>query len=140
MAFETNVIGNGAVTDNFIPLLRQSTSGKIIFLTSGLGSFTQATDPSNGFYNLDAFSYRASKAALNMLMVEWARVLGKDGIKVWGVCPGFCATNLSGDAEAAKEMGGKDPSLGALVVLDVVEGRRERDVGRVVFDTGVRPW
>lgn len=105
-----------------------------------MGSIGSASDPSYRFYNLDTTAYRASKAALNMVTVQQSKILGKEGIKVWAVNPGFRATNLSGDARIAKERGAKDPEGGAGVVVDVAEGRRDGEVGRLVDEDGVLPW
>ena len=63
---------------------------RVIYLSSGLGSMTMASDPTDKYYNLEVTSYRASKAAINMVAVQQAKILGKeDGIKVFAVDPGF---------------------------------------------------
>ncbi|MDI1489945.1 MAG: hypothetical protein OHK93_001144 [Ramalina farinacea] len=116
------------------------TAPRIIYLSSGLGSIAIASDPTDPFYNLDVTAYRASKAAINMLAVQQAKILGKEGIMVFAVDPGWRATGLSGDAAAAKARGAGDPEGGAQVVVDVVEGRRDADVGKLVHEGGVHPW
>ena len=50
------------------------------------------------------------------------------------------ATGLGGDPEAMKKMGAIDPKIGAELVRDVVEGRRDEDVGKVVRKNNVQPW
>lgn len=75
-----------------------------------------------------------------MMMREWVRILGGDGVKVWGVSPGFLATGLGGSAEANKKMGAGDPAVGGAFVRSVVEGERDGDVGTVVRKDGVQPW
>lgn len=57
-------------------------------------------------------SYKSSKAGLNMMMVEWHRILQKDGVKVWSIAPGFLATGLGGNREALKSAGAGDPAKG----------------------------
>ena len=109
-------------------------------MTSGLGSLALASDPENPFYALDHLSYRSSKAALNMLMVEWNKIVGREGMRAWAVAPVLCATNLGGDAEAARQMGARDPALGAALVLSVMEGKRDADVGKMLGDECVIPW
>ena len=144
-----NVSGTQYLTSTFIPLLLASTSPRLIFITSGLSSLIEAGDqshprysnPPKGWPKADAslgyVSYRSSKAALNMAMIQWDRVLKNDGVKVWCVSPGMLATGLGGDPEKLKAMGAIPPSVGANVVKDVVEGKRDADVGKVVKGEGV---
>lgn len=140
MTFATNVISTVAITDKFIPLLLESKNDpRLIFLSSSLGSLTitETWEPTHG---LDISAYRASKAALNMYMVQKSKELGKHGIKVWAVDPGVNATNLAGSAERATAFGAKHPSKGAQDVVDVVEGKRDDCIGKNVWVEGVRPW
>jgi len=138
--FTTNVISTVAITDKFIPLLLESKNEpRLIFLSSSLGSITitETWEPKHG---LDISAYRASKAALNMYMVQKSKELRKHGIKVWAVDPGVNATNLAGSAEQATAFGAKHPSKGAQDVVDVVEGKRDDCIGKSVWAEGVRPW
>lgn len=64
----------------------------------------------------------------------------EDGVKVWGVSPGYLATSLGGNQEANKQMGAIDPSVGASLVKEVLEAARDGDVGTVVSRQGVQPW
>jgi NAD(P)-dependent dehydrogenase (short-subunit alcohol dehydrogenase family) len=138
--FTTNVISTVAVTDKFIPLLLESKNDpRLIFLTSSLGSIaiTETWEPK---HDLDISAYRASKAALNMYMVQKSKELGKQGIKVWAVDPGVNATNLAGSVEQATAHGAKHASNGAQDVVDVVEGKRDDCIGKSVWTEGIRPW
>lgn len=140
---ETNVFGTAAVTEAFLPLLRQSRApggAKIVVLSSSLGSLEMATAAPP--HRLDISAYRVSKAAVNMLVVEWAKGLEKDGVRVWGVDPGRCVTNLAGEGleEVSRKMGAREAVDGAKLVVEVMEGKRDGEVGRVVWDEGVRPW
>jgi len=91
---------------------------------------------------LAATSYRSSKAGMNMLMVEWARMLRNDGVKVWAIAPGLLATNLGGDPDYLKKLGAKDPKLGGEALRGLIEGKRDADVGKVVreYETPIQPW
>lgn len=84
--------------------------------------------------------YRASKAALNMLMLGWKHTLEGDGVKTWCLSPGFLATGLGGNPEALKKMGAGDPSLGGVFIKSVVDGERDADHGKIIRSTGVQPW
>lgn len=65
----------------------------------------------------------------------------EDGVKIWGVSPGFLATGLGGDAEELKKLGAMDPSIGGHFVKDVVQGKRDEDVGKVIWNAGkMQPW
>jgi hypothetical protein len=61
-------------------------------------------------------------------------------VKVWAVSPGFLATNLSGDPESLAKLGAIDPSIGGHFVKDVVEGKRDADVGKAILKERVQPW
>ena len=75
-----------------------------------------------------------------MLMLDWNHKLKADGVKVWGVGPGFLATNLGGVPEMALEMGAEHPSIGGKLLRSVVEGERDDSVGKVVIQDGVMDW
>lgn len=102
--FNVNVHGPAVTTEAFLPLLRKSTlpgGKKIIFVSSGMGSIGYSADPEFPYGvkklgpNGRATIYRASKSALNMLIVDYAVTLEDEGFVVGGVCPGYCATNLN---------------------------------------------
>lgn len=94
--FETNVFGTIRVTQAFLPLVRNSASGRIVIMSSGLGSMTLTADMKSPTWNLAAMGYSASKAALNMFTVKLAKELLADGIKVNAACPGSVATDMGG--------------------------------------------
>ncbi|MFB4424423.1 SDR family oxidoreductase [Streptomyces sp. QL37] len=100
--FETNVFGTIAVTNAMIPLLRRSEAGRIVNVSSVLGSLTHAAareDPS-GVFPPGVFpavlDYNTSKAALNAITVTYANELRDEGILVNAVSPGFVATDING--------------------------------------------
>lgn len=77
-----------------------------------------------------------------MVMVEWAKALENDGVKVWSVAPGLLATGLGGDTELLKRLGAQDPSIGGDTIRRVVEGERDGEVSYVVrgYLTPIQPW
>jgi len=93
--FETNVFGALAVAQTMLPLLKKSASGRIVNVSSGLGSLARNSDPAWEFAAVKLFGYNASKAALNMLTVQLAAELKDSGVKVNSVDPGFTATDLN---------------------------------------------
>jgi NAD(P)-dependent dehydrogenase (short-subunit alcohol dehydrogenase family) len=73
--FQTNFFGTLAVTQAMLPLLKRSGSGRIVNLSSGLGSLAQMGDPNSEFGAFRFIGYGASKATLNMLTVQLAAEL-----------------------------------------------------------------
>jgi len=94
--FDTNFFGSLAVTQAMLPLLRTSGSGRIVNVSSGLGSLTHNADPSWQYARVKLLGYNASKTALNMLTVQLAAELRDTGIKVNAADPGYTATDLNG--------------------------------------------
>jgi hypothetical protein len=72
---------------------------------------------------------------------EWHRNLKADGVKVWCISPGYLATGLGAGSEANKNLGAGDPAVAGMFVKDVLEGKRDEDVGKVILkDNVVQPW
>jgi len=94
--FDTNFFGSVAVTQAMLPLLRRSAAGRIVNVSSGLGSLTHNADPSWEFARVKLLGYNASKTALNMLTVQLAAELRDAGIKVNAADPGYTKTDLNG--------------------------------------------
>ena len=146
----TNVAGAARVTEAILPLLTTAEEGegrgkgttppRLVFLSSVMASLTARADPTSYVYALPFVPYCASKAALNMLMLSYHRDLAPRGIIVFGVCPGFLATDITGPADAMREMGAIEAEQGAEVVVDVILGKRDGDAGRIVAAEGVHPW
>jgi len=62
--YNTNVFGVVAVTKAMLPLLRKSQAGRIVNVSSGLGSMTQASDRNYEFFQVNNLPYQSSKAAV----------------------------------------------------------------------------
>lgn len=128
---EVNFIGTLAVTQAMLPLLRNSDAGRIINLSSSLGSLTLNGDPASPYYANQFIGYNASKAALNMLTVQLHEELKGEGIKVNSVSPGFVKTDLTGYGNMTPEEGARLPAQYAL-------GGTES--GAFVEPGGTTPW
>ena len=94
--FEVNFFGSLAVTQAMLPLLRKSSSARIVNVSSELGSLSLNSDQDWEFAHVKLLGYNASKAALNMFTVLLAAELRGTGIKVNAANPGFTATDLNG--------------------------------------------
>ncbi|MFZ6001656.1 MAG: SDR family NAD(P)-dependent oxidoreductase [Bacteroidota bacterium] len=90
-ALDTNLLGAWRMVKAFVPLLRKSTSGRVVNVSSGAGSFS---DPVFGLphHQSNVPVYGITKLALNGLTVKLAKELSDTPIKVNAVCPGFVAT------------------------------------------------
>ncbi len=92
--FDTNVFGAIRVTRAMLPLLRESTSPVIVNVSSGLGSFGIVTDPARMESRYPSLSYSASKAAISMLTVQYAKAFPE--LRINAVDPGYTSTALNG--------------------------------------------
>lgn len=99
---DTNVLGVVRVTERFLPLLRRADAGRIVNVSSTMGSLADQGDPASPYYGLVVPGYQASKAALNSLTISLAKLLADTPIKVNAVCPGWVQTDLApGNREQA---------------------------------------
>lgn len=94
--FDINFFGTVRATQAFLPLVRKSSAGRIVMISSGLGSITLTADMKAPTWLLAAMGYSASKTALNMFTVKLAKELLREGIKVNAACPGSVATDMGG--------------------------------------------
>lgn len=96
--FDTNVFGVIRVTNALLPLLAASPAGRIVNVSSGVGSIGNMTDPAHYVSALPASAaYPASKSALNALTVQYAKELRPHGILVNAAAPGGCDTDFTSD-------------------------------------------
>ncbi|KAH9895399.1 hypothetical protein F4778DRAFT_794280 [Xylariomycetidae sp. FL2044] len=149
-AYDVNVTGAHVLTHTLMPLLLKSQNPRLIFV-AGLSRMSEAaeayfpTPPQPKGWpkkvDFETISYRCSKTALNMLMLDYNHKLKEDGVKVWSVGPGFLLTGLGNvQPERLKAMGAGHPSIGANVIKSVVEGERDADVGKIVGKSGLIPF
>jgi NAD(P)-dependent dehydrogenase (short-subunit alcohol dehydrogenase family) len=90
---ETNVLGPVRVIRAFTSILDESTSPVVVNVSSGVGSLTYASDPKGPYSDLNLLAYPTSKAALNMLTIQWAKAHPR--WRVNSADPGFTATDLN---------------------------------------------
>ncbi|MBB2893747.1 SDR family NAD(P)-dependent oxidoreductase [Flexivirga oryzae] len=94
--FETNVFGVITVTEAMLPLLRRSRHGRIVNVSSSVGSLDRMSDPHRYFAAIPgSVAYPPSKAALNQVTVQYAKQLRGEGILVNSADPGPCATDFT---------------------------------------------
>src|ERR1017187_9558797 len=87
--FETNFFSTVALTKALLPLIKKSPAGRIVNLSSILGSLTLQSDPKSPIYHAKSFAYDASKSALNAFTVHLAYELRDTKIKSTPGLPGW---------------------------------------------------
>jgi NAD(P)-dependent dehydrogenase (short-subunit alcohol dehydrogenase family) len=90
---DTNVLGPVRVVRAFTPILEASKSPVVVNVSSGVGSLTYASDPNGPYSELNLLAYPTSKAALNMLTIQWAKAHPR--WRVNSADPGFTSTDLN---------------------------------------------
>lgn len=96
--FETNFINIVKLTNTLLPLIKKSDAGRIVNLSSILGSLTLHADAGSPIYGSKLFAYDASKTALNAYTVHLAAALTDTNIKVNSAHPGWVKTDMGSDA------------------------------------------
>ena len=96
--FEANLFAVFALTKSLLPALKKSEAGRIVNVSSILGSVSLQATKGSPTYSTKLFAYNASKAALNVLTISLAHELRGTKIKVNSAHPGWVKTDLGGDA------------------------------------------
>jgi NAD(P)-dependent dehydrogenase (short-subunit alcohol dehydrogenase family) len=111
--FDTNRFGVIETTQALLPLIRKSKAGRIVNVSSLLGSISEHQNPDSFIYEFKGVpSYNVSKSAVNAWTVHLAHELKDTGIKVNTIHPGYVKTdmNKAGDVQNGE--------------LDVADGAR----------------
>jgi NAD(P)-dependent dehydrogenase (short-subunit alcohol dehydrogenase family) len=130
--FDTNAIGVVRVTQAALPLLRRSRNPVVVNVSSGLGSFWAVNNPERNESHYPTIVDSATKAAVTMLTVEYAKAL--PGIKFNAVEPGFTATDLTGNGA------GQTAAAGAEVIADLATIGADGPTGTFKEKAGELPW
>jgi NAD(P)-dependent dehydrogenase (short-subunit alcohol dehydrogenase family) len=135
--FETNVFGVISVTTAMIPLLLRSRAGRVVNVTSGLGSLALMADPAGHFARRPpSVAYVPSKTALNSLTVQYANALRAHGVLVNAADPGPCATSLT---EAVPGLT-RTAADGAAIAVRLATLDADGPTGGFFSDDGPVPW
>jgi NAD(P)-dependent dehydrogenase (short-subunit alcohol dehydrogenase family) len=132
--YETNVFGVFSMTRAFVPLLKHSEAGRIVNMSSGLGSLTQISDPNGQYAGVRPLAYNASKAALNMLTVIFAAELKDTPVKVNAADPGYTATDLN------QHSGPRTVGQAAVVAVWLATLPADGPTSGYFDENGVVPW
>jgi len=136
--FDTNVFGAVSVAQHFLPLLRRSPAGRIVNVSSTMGSLADQGDPDSPYYTVVVPAYQGSKAALNAFTIALSKTLAETDVKVNSVCPGWLQTGLGGpDNRAAAPMTAAE---GAEVVVEMACLPDDGPTGSFVDRDGPVAW
>jgi len=122
-SFETNFFGAFLTTQHFLPLIKKAASGRIVNMSSDLGSLNATSDPNSPQYDVFAAAYQSSKCALNAMTIQFAKELAGTNIKVNSASPGLSRTDMGGgDAPLSVEQGAATPVWLATLAEDGPSG------------------
>ena len=114
---ETNVFGVVAVTQAMLPLLQQAPAGRVVSVSSTMGSLTMNADTDFFHRSIVDTAYVPSKSVLNTITIAFAIELESTSIK--GVCPGYTATALNNfQGHRSVEQAAREPVRLALLDAD----------------------
>lgn len=130
--FETNVFGVVRVTHAFLPLLHRSAAPVVVNVSSGLASLANAATPGAPAYFYRGLAYPASKSAVNMVTVQYAKAF--PNIRINAVEPGFTATDLNG------HRGIQTVAQGAEIIVRMAQVQPDGPTGGYFDAAGALPW
>jgi NAD(P)-dependent dehydrogenase (short-subunit alcohol dehydrogenase family) len=131
--FDTNAVGLIRVTQAALPLLQKSGNPVVVNVSSALGSFWAVTNPERRQFHFPSIVYGASKAAVSMLTVQYAKTF--PDIKFNAVEPGFTATELTPFSGA-----GQPVEKGAEVIVRMATIGRDGPTGTFQEDDHELAW
>lgn len=132
--FQSNFFGTVYLTQLLLPLIQKSDAGRIVNVSSIMGSLGMHSIPGNELWEVKPFAYNASKAALNHFTVHLAQIFYNSAHSAVSIHPGWVKTDLGGEmaplaaADAAKEL--------AAVALCA----DTRHNGKFIFNQNTLPW
>ena len=132
--FETNFFAVVRLTQTLLPLVRKSAAGRIVNLTSILGSLTLHSAPNSPIAAAKPFAYNATKTALNAFTVHLADELRDTPIKVNSAHPGWVKTPLGGPG-APMELADSPKTSVRLATLDA-----DGPSGGFFHENDALPW
>lgn len=134
---QTNLTGPAWVIEAFLPLLRNSAAGRVVNVSTTMGSLADQDNPRSPYYPMVLPAYQSSKAALNSLTIALAKKLAGTPIKVTSVCPGFVQTDLT---PANREQAPLTAEQAAKVVVQAATLPPSAPTGTFTGHDGPIPW
>jgi NAD(P)-dependent dehydrogenase (short-subunit alcohol dehydrogenase family) len=132
--FDTNAVSIVRVTEAALPLLKRSANPVVVNVSSALGSFAANHDPARPASQVSAIVYGATKAAVSMLTVQYARAVPE--IRFNAVEPGYTATELGGRSNDQ----GRPVEISARTIVRMAGIGSDGPTGTFQEDDGVLGW
>lgn len=132
--FDVNFFGLVELTQELLPLIKKSGSGRIVNISSMLGSLTLHSDKSAGLDQTKPFAYDASKTAVNQFTVHLAAALKDTSIKVNSAHPGWVKTDMGTDAAPMGVADGAKTAVGLATLGD------DGQTGKFMHFEDEMPW
>ncbi|MEL6307263.1 MAG: SDR family oxidoreductase [Chloroflexota bacterium] len=124
---QVNSVAPVMITQALLPLLKSSTNPRVVMVSSQMGSIERA--------GTSGFSYRMSKAAVNMATKVLSGMLRGDNVTVITTHPGHVSTDMGGSSAPVS------PDESATGLLSVTNGLTIADTGKFLNYTGAKlPW
>lgn len=130
--FETNVFGTVRVLHAFLPLLQRSPAAVVVNVSSGLASLTRVASPDTHAYAYPGVAYPASKTAVNMITVQFAKAFPH--MRINAVEPGFTRTDLNGNT------GVQTVEQGTEIIVRMAQVGPDGPTGAYLDADGPLPW
>jgi NAD(P)-dependent dehydrogenase (short-subunit alcohol dehydrogenase family) len=130
--FETNVFGQVRVLHAFLPLLERSAAPVVVNVSSGASLMRELANPDSPAYFYPDIAYPSSKAAINMLTVQYSKAFPK--VRINAVDPGFTATDLNHHA------GHQTVEQGAEIIVRMAQIGADGPTGGFFEAKGTIPW
>ncbi|MDG6103740.1 SDR family NAD(P)-dependent oxidoreductase [Dactylosporangium aurantiacum] len=130
--FDTNVFGVVRVLHAFLPLLERSANPVVVNVSSGLASFARVTDAGHPASAYRGVAYPASKTAVNMLTVQYAKAFPR--MRINAVEPGFTRTDLNGNT------GHRSVERSAGIIVRMAQLGPDGPTGGFFAEEGPLPW
>jgi NAD(P)-dependent dehydrogenase (short-subunit alcohol dehydrogenase family) len=132
--FEINFFSLVALTQRLLPFIKKSASGRIVNLSSILGSSILHSQPGSPIYDAKVPAYDASKAAVNSFTIHLAYELKDTPIKVNAAHPGWVKTDMGGENAPMEIEDGAKTSVALALLAD------DGPTGRFIHLSEELPW
>ena len=132
--FEINFFGLIELTQALLPLLEKSEAGRIVNVSSILGSLTLHAQPGSPIYGSKLLAYNASKTALNQFTVHLAAQYKDSALRINSAHPGWVQTDMGGE-EATM-----NTETGAKTIVDLTSSASDVPNGAYEHLGQTLPW
>jgi NAD(P)-dependent dehydrogenase (short-subunit alcohol dehydrogenase family) len=131
-AFDTNMLGMIRTLRAFLPLLQRSAAPVVVNVSSLLSRTAELANPRGPLHFYPGVAYPASKAAVNIVTVQYAKAF--PGIRINAVDPGYVATDING------RTGTVSVEEGAGIIVRMARIGQDGPTGGYFEATGQMAW